>query len=270
MLKYKTHYLLSIFLFSQVVMSANVFALTAESENQHDTISPAENSVIKPDYEREKRWQAEVLPGIFIGDPVYLKQKNQHEFLGILSESDDTRMAVVIVHGLGIHPDWGLISTIRQQLNEYDYTTLSIQMPVLAADASSDDYLQLFSDASERIKIAVDYLKKNSYQRVAIVSHSIGSRMSRVYVIDNQSEIDAWVSLSMTQGDAFEGISVPVLDIYGEQDLPHVLAAVNKRKSSLKGNAGSKQMVIPDADHFFNGQLDLLIQKIKKFLDSKK
>ena len=265
MFKYKIYYLLPIFLLSQVVISTDVFAVLAESESQTISIEP----VIKPDYEREKRWAAEVLPGIFIGDPVFLKQKNQHNFLGILSEPDDTRMAVVIVHGMGVHPDWGLISTIRQQLYEYDYTTLSIQMPVLAADAPYKDYTQLFSDASERIKMAVDYLKKSSNQRVAIVSHSNGSRMSRVYAIENQSDIDAWVALSLTQGDTFEGISVPVFDVYGEQDLPHVLATANKRKTSLKDNAGSIQIVIPNTDHFFNGQVDLLTLKIKEFLDSR-
>ena len=41
-----------------------------------------------------------------------------------------------LVHGLGIHPDWGLIGALRSDLPDAGYTTLSVQMPVLAADGS--------------------------------------------------------------------------------------------------------------------------------------
>lgn len=222
------------------------------------------------DYAREKRWHDQVAPEILIGKPIYLKQKNGHKFLGIYTEAAKAKMALVVVHGMGIHPDWGMIRTLREQLVDVGYTTLSIQMPVLAADAKPEEYPALFPEAVERLKLAVAYLKRKGYKRIAIVSHSNGSRMNRVYMATNPADVRAWVSLSLTRGDTYAGVKAPVLDLYGANDLPHVLSAAAKRKVSLKGNAASKQMVIPDADHFFDGKEEAMIKAVKGFLDSLK
>lgn len=219
-----------------------------------------------PDYMREQRWADEVIPGLIIGDPIYLTQKNQHKFLGILAESDQARMAIIVVHGMGLHPDWGMIGTLRQHLFDHGYTTLSIQMPILAADASYKAYPQLFPEAVERLQLAVYYLKQKGYQRIAIVSHSNGSRMSRVYMASNPTDVDAWAALSLTQGDSFTGINLPVLDLYGDNDLPHVLSSTIKRKNSFK-NKLSRQRVIADADHFFSDQEELMLRTVREFLD---
>src|SRR3989344_6560404 len=55
------------------------------------------------DYAREKKWDDEITPGLVVGDPVYLEQKNRHKFLGIYTEATNTRMGVVVVHGAGIY-----------------------------------------------------------------------------------------------------------------------------------------------------------------------
>ena len=219
------------------------------------------------DYAREKRWADEIVPGIIIGEPVYLKQKNAHQFLGLYAEADKQKMALVIVHGMGIHPDWGMVSTLRQRLNDFNYATLSIQMPVLAKDADYTAYPAVFPEAVERLQISVSYLKQQGYKRIAIVSHSNGSRMSRVYMANNPAEISAWAALSLTQGDTFSGIKAPILDLYGEHDLSHVLSSVATRKASLKHSA-SRQTVIPQADHFFAGQEDAMVNAVKDFLES--
>jgi len=220
-----------------------------------------------PDYAREKRWADEVVPGLIDGDPIYLKQANAHEFLGLYAKSEQAKTGVVVVHGMGIHPDWGFIGTLRQQLYDFGYTTLSIQMPVLAADASYKSYPALFPDAVERLSLAVRFLKEADYEHIVIVSHSNGSRMSRVYMSSNPPLVNAWVALSLTQGDSFDDVTVPVLDLYGENDLSHVLDSSEKRRISLFENEGSQQIIIPDANHFFSGQEDAMILKVKLFID---
>lgn len=227
----------------------------------------ASEAFANSDYAREKRWAEEILPAIIVGDPIYLTQKNQHQFLGIYAQAENATTGLVIVHGMGLHPDWGMINTLRQELYDYGYTTLSIQMPVLAADAGHELYPALFSEAAERLQIAVAYLRKAGHKRIAIVSHSNGSRMSRVYMAGNPSHVNAWAALSLTQGDSFEGIKAPVLDLYGEHDLPHVLTAASKRKASLNGNALSRQKVVSGADHFFAGHEGEMIDNVKEFLD---
>ncbi|MDH5444958.1 MAG: alpha/beta hydrolase family protein [Gammaproteobacteria bacterium] len=217
------------------------------------------------DYAREKRWADEVVPGILVGEAIYLQQRNGHRFLGIHAEGDQKRTGLVIVHGMGIHPDWGMIGTLRQRLNDFGYTTLSIQMPILAKNASYHEYLAVFPEAVERLGIAVRHLKSQEYNRIVIISHSNGSRMSRRFMTSNPPDVNAWAALSLTQGDTFTDIQAPVLDLYGEHDLEHVLASVNARRASFM-NSLSIQRKIASADHFFAGKEDEMVIAVKEFL----
>ena len=222
------------------------------------------------DYAREKKWADEITPGIVVGDPIYLEQANQHKFLGIYTEAAGAKMGVVVVHGLGIHPDWGMIGTLRQQLADQGYTTLSIQMPILAVDAKGEDYPPTFPEAAQRLQLAVDYLHKKGFNKVAIVSHSMGSRMSLFYMAKNPPGVTAWAALGLASADTYKGIKVPILDLYGAKDLPLVLSGAKKRLASLKGNPASKQVVIADADHFYANHEDAMLKAVKDFLDSVK
>ena len=60
------------------------------------------------------------------------------------------------------------------------------------------------------------------------------------------------------------------LDLYGAHDLPQVLSGVAQRKSSLTGKAESKQLMIPDTDHFFADREEAMIKVVKDFLDGVK
>ena len=229
-----------------------------------------------PDYNREKRWDGEITPGIVVGDPVYLEQKSRHKFLAIYTADTKAKMGVVVVHGTGIHPDWGMIGRLRQRLPDYGYATLSIQMPILAVDAKPEAYAAHLPEAVERLQLAVAYLKAKNHQRIALVSHSMGSRMSHVYMARNPSEVSAWAALGMPAvfdsgaATTYEGIKAPVLDLYGANDLPPVLAGADKRKASLTGNAASKQVMIPGTDHFFAGHEEAMVKAVKDFLDGVK
>ena len=227
-----------------------------------------------PDYAREKRWENEITPGIVVGDPIFLAQGNGHKFLGIYTEAANAKMGVVVAHGIGIHPDWGMIGTLRQRLPDYGYTTLAIQMPILAADARPSAYTAIFPDAVERLQLAVAYLTNKGYKRIALVSHSMGSRMALAYMAGNSSEISSWAALGMTApaerldaSKTYEGIASPVLDLYGARDLPQVLSSAARRYISLAGNARSKQVQIADADHFFAGRENEMVMAVKNFLD---
>jgi dienelactone hydrolase len=222
------------------------------------------------DYAREKKWVDEITPTIVFGDPLYLQQKNQHKFLALYTESPNARMGVVVAHGSGIHPDWGLIGSLRQRLADLGYTTLSIQMPVLGDEYRRDAYLPTFPEAAERLQLAVDHLKGKGYKRIALVSHSMGSRMSHAYMARNPAGVDAWVSIGIPDTNTYAGIKTPVLDLYGANDLPIVLSGAAKRRASLKGKTASKQMVMADSDHFFTGHEAAMAKVVKDYLDGLK
>src|SRR5450759_5775644 len=126
------------------------------------------------DYAREKRWAEEITPGLVVGDAIYLAQKSGRKFLAIYTEAAQPRAAVIVVHGLGVHPDWALIGALRSGLADQGYATLSVQMPVLAADAKGEDYRDLFPDAAERLGAAVAFLKARGHRKIALASHSMG------------------------------------------------------------------------------------------------
>jgi len=221
-----------------------------------------------PDYAREKKWADEVVPGLVVGDPVYLQTpRGHHKFLTLFTPVAGTVKAVIVVHGMGIHPDWGMVGTLRTELADRGFTTLSIQMPVLAADAKGEAYPPTFTEAAERIGEAVAFLKAKGYTQLAIVSHSMGSRMSRVYLAGKpDAAVKSWVSLGISYDD-YAGIKLPVMDIYGDNDLPPVLDKAQKRKGSLKA-AGSKQVVVAHADHFYSGHEAEMVAAVADFLSA--
>jgi pimeloyl-ACP methyl ester carboxylesterase len=220
------------------------------------------------DYAREQKWADEVVPGLVVGDPVYLQTpRGHHKFLTLFTPVAGTDKAVIVVHGMGIHPDWGMVGTLRTELADRGFATLSIQMPILAADAKGEAYPPTFPEAAERIGEAVKFLKSKGYTKLGIVSHSMGSRMSRVYVTGKPDPaVKAWASLGLSYDD-YAGVKLPVLDLYGDNDLPAVLDNVKKRKGSLKA-AGSEQMVIPHTDHFYTGHEAEMVAAVADFLNA--
>jgi predicted alpha/beta-hydrolase family hydrolase len=225
------------------------------------------------DYAREKRWAEEITPAILVGDPVYLELKSGHKFLAIYAPRPKAAAAVILVHGLGVHPDWGLINPLRSQLTEQGYPTLSVQMPVLAADADADGtrYPPLFPEAAERLQTAVAYLRGKGYAKIALVSHSMGSRMANFFLNTvAEPHIDAWVAIGVAGTFTEPGtLKVPVLDVYGENDLPAVLQGAATRAAALRKVRGSGQIEIAGADHFYADRESELANQVKLFLDRK-
>ena len=223
------------------------------------------------DYAREKRWVDEITPAIIVGDPIQLELKSGRKFLAIWAPNAKTTVGIVVVHGLGVHPDWGLINPLRSQLNEQGYATLSVQMPVLAADALGEHYPPLFPEAAARLAAAVAFLRGKGLKNIGIVSHSMGARMADYFTKHTGDvRVDAWVVIGFsgefTEPAAFKA---PVLDLHGEKDLPSVLAYAGQRAAALKQVRGSGQVQVAGADHFFTGMENELVRQVKLFLDSR-
>jgi len=224
--------------------------------------------VTASDYAREKKWADEVLPSVMTGDPVWLELSGGHKFLTLYTEAAGAKAGVIVIHGMGVHPDWGLIGPLRQQLPDHGYATLSVQMPVQSADAKGEAYPVTFDEAAERIKTAVDFMAAKGYRKIALVTHSMGCRMTAHFLEKNPAtDLAAWVAIGAPAALNYGKLKFPVLDLYGENDLPPVLTAANARAKGLRGNAKSAQMVAPKADHFFDGKDALLLEMVRSYLD---
>ena len=221
------------------------------------------------DYAREARWSEQTLATLVVGDAVQIEQKNGHRFLALYTKAKQPRGAVVIAHGRGWSPDYDLYGALRTLLADAGYSTLSIQMPVLPSTAKLGDYLPTFPDADERFALSVAWLRAKGYRKVAIVSHSLGATMANHWLIrGGDTAVDAWVMVSIINGleDMFR-IHIPVLDVYGERDWDVTRVGAGERLAQIEKIAGSRQVMVRGAQHFFEGQQAELERVIVGFLD---
>ncbi len=222
------------------------------------------------DYERERRWAAEVQGNLVVGNAVRIGAP-AGAFLALDAAGAPGKPAVLLVHGTGVHPDHGVMGVLRVALADMGYRTLSIQMPVLAAGAPANDYHPaLFPEAAARIQAAADWLAARGERRIVLLSHSLGSWMSEAYLEGAQAPpFAAWVSLGRAGPFAWtKPPRLPVLDVYGEADLPAVREAAAARRRALEASPRSRQQVIAGADHFYNGREDALAAAVRSFVES--
>jgi uncharacterized protein YcfJ len=163
----------------------------------------------------------------------------------------EAKGGAVIVHGAGVHPDFGMIGALRTALPEQGIATISVQMPVLAADAPREGYVELLPAAGERIAAAIAALRAKGVTKVAIVAHSMGAAMADAYLArPDAARIDAWVVVGML-ADFKAAPRVPVLDVVAEKDFPEVLAATKVRALRLPKDGCSAAVVVKGVEHYF-------------------
>ena len=234
--------------------------------------------LLAQDYEKEQRWATDIQSTLMVGDAVWLTQKNGHRFLTLYTEPAEAlgpsgkasapRGALIIAHGRGWSPDFELYGTLRTRLAESGYTTLSIQLPVLPSTAKLGDYKPVYPDAIERFTLAAEFLKGKGYTNIAIVSHSLGATMANQYLISTEDKtVKAWVFIGIINGlEEMYRIRIPVLDVFGSKDWDIARWGADERKAEIAKVQGSEQVIVPGAEHFFEGKEDVLVRVIDAFL----
>ena len=231
------------------------------------------------DLEREQRLADEIVEAILDGEPVTL-QTDDHDFLGIYTpaEADPERGAAIILHGRGMHPDWGQVANpLRVGLPARGWSTLSIQMPVLDKEARYYDYEEIFPEATPRIEAAIGYLRAQGSDRIALIAHSCSVHMSMTWVEQRGTAgIDAYIGIGMGATDyrqpmrqpfPYARIEVPLLNIVGSEDYPAVQLQARELESMLDElPGGSAQRRIEGAGHYFDDQNEELLEAITGWL----
>ena len=130
-------------------------------------------------------------------------------------------------------------------------------------------YVPLYPDARERFQLAVDFLKAKGYRNIAIVSHSLGATMANQYLIRTEdTSVGAWVFIGILQGlEEMYRIRIPVLDVFGSRDWVVTMWGADERRKQIEKNPGSGQVIVPDAQHFFEDREDELVRIVVAFLD---
>lgn len=232
------------------------------------------------DTAKEKRWADQVADSVMVGDAEWLKV-GKSKVLALYTEhsSEKAQGAAIILHGVGVHPNWDqIVRPIRSQLPDYGWSTLSVQMPVLANDATYAEYAKLFNEIAPRINAAVKFLKAKGINNIVIVAHSLGATMAAYYLRKADKSIKALVAIGST-GTSFkdkdknylkslETIKLPILDIFGAIDLPEVMQGAESKKMIAQkfGNKKYTQIKVAGANHFFDNKEDILIKRIRGWL----
>ena len=232
------------------------------------------------DLERERRLEAELVDMILDGEPVHL-DADGHPFLAIHTEAGDgsPRKAVIVLHGRGFHPDWPEVAgPLRTELPEHGWETLSLQMPVLGKSARYYDYVPIFPAAFPRIRAGIEFLRARGADTVVLAAHSCSVHMAMAYVRRHaDAAFEGFIGIGMGATDygqpmheplPLATMSVPVLDLFGDEDYPAVLREASTRLAAIRtaGNPRSAQRVVPGADHFFRDRDEALVGGVVEWL----
>jgi hypothetical protein len=104
------------------------------------------------DLEKEKGWADQIVDALIEGEPVWLPIDG-HEVLPIFTEAEepDSRLATIIVHGIGVHPNWQqVVNPLRTGLPPRGWNTLSSQMPILPNEADPGEYAAIIDEVGPR------------------------------------------------------------------------------------------------------------------------
>jgi alpha/beta superfamily hydrolase len=225
------------------------------------------------DYGREDRIANQVKEQLVVGDAFSITAPNGKPFLGLYTapkNTGKTSHAILLLHGVGSHPDFGIIGQLRAELSDLGYATLAIQLPIQGSNATIDDYFpKVFGDAKQRIASSLNWLATKGFESPVLLSHSMGSWMANEYLDEHHAkkQISAWICMSLTGSYSWtmRQYSMPILDVYAQNDIKPTLAAIGRRKTALTTD-GSRQLMVADTTHDYSGKAKTLADEINLFL----
>lgn len=244
----------------------------------------ATQAMAAADLERETRIAAEISDSIIEGEPLHLEADGR-EFLAIFTPSEDTdsRDAVLILHGRGLHPDWqDVVYPLRTELPQQGWHSLSIQLPVLGKEAKYYDYVEIFPEALPRIDAAIAHLRAQGVERIVMIAHSCGVHMGMAWIeAHGDGELAGFVGIGMGATDyqqpmrapfPLENLHVPVLDVFGSEDYPAVQRMAPQRLEAMRaaGHPHSAQRRVDGANHDFHGAAAPLLSAVGEWLEGLK
>jgi len=228
---------------------------------------------------------AEKLALVADADEIVSLKASGSRFIGIYqrSRTEESHGVIILVHGMGAHPDWpDVISPLRMQLPEFGWSTFSLQMPILSPEESIAEYGKTLKVAENRLFAAVDYLHAWDIDPIILLGYSFGAAQAASYLASDKNEnnknIKAFVSVSMLAQKFIRPnlnvfkligeINIPILDIYGEEDLGDVRRGIDDRRlaASKNSNDAFRQIELKHAGHNYLGVEMALVQQIQHWL----
>ena len=235
---------------------------------------------------REQRWATQILDSQMIGEAVWLKVK-QDKFLALYTPAAKPEGAVILMHDAGLNPDWpDVISPLRRELPGHGWTTLSLQMPLLPQNAPLTAFGPIMDETPQRIRAGIEFLRGKGIRRIVLIGHDMGAAMGTVFLASAAKHgVAGFVGIAMNAPvlngtlntldprlytpNALAKLTLPILDIYGGQDVSTVTGSAPERlaAASKAGNKNYEQELFPEANHYFMNHDHELVARVAKWLE---
>ncbi len=239
-------------------------------------ISSCSINQAKPNLEREAMIYEQNLNEIFDGEHYY-QNYSYGSFSSLKIYNESYKSAILYLHGRGLNPnEQNLAYPIRTIMSD-TYNTYSIQLPVLRKNSTYYEYLRIFYDSDERIKSSIKQILDTNKELI-IIAHSCGVHMLMSYITNNELPDNVKSLVLIGSGAVDKGqellnpypyhrISVPILDIYGENDFSLVMRTSQERKNYIEEISNkSKQVEIKISNHYHEDNSSAVIEEVKKWL----
>ncbi len=212
------------------------------------------------------------------GEALWLKA-DSGQFLSLSSPAvlAERIGGVILMHDAGTHADWhAIIGPLRRYLPKRGWDLLSLQMPV-QTDPDRAIAESFWQETRSRIQAAVDHFKGRGNSNLVLIGHGLGAQAALDYLSTQPSpEVRALVTIGLPLDErsaekftkAMQGLTGPMLDIYGSQDRPDVIESAERRLSAGKKNpkGNYRQDRVIGADHYFSGLEPSLQRRIDAWL----
>lgn len=236
---------------------------------------------VASDEKREAQMAQDVQKTLNVGHAVWLEADGK-KFLGLLTDTTKNPRAgmVILLHDTGGHPNQqAVIRNLRAFFPEHHWATLSIQMPVREASAPVQDYYALLPESKTRVLEAIKFAKSEKAEKVVVIGYGLGGLMASYALADTKNiDVDALVTISLPVPQTSETnaqtlqlipkLTLPMLDIFGENDMPDVLKNTRDKQVAGKTNPHYRQVKIDNEGHLFLHDDGVLVKRIYSWLGS--
>ncbi len=190
----------------------------------------------------------------------------------LLQGAGSPKVGVILLHGRGLTPNSAVTRQLRNSLNHDGYSTLAIENPVPAdyngngintdffdylGDIGSTGANYVFPETYARIRASSAYLQSLGVNQIVLSGFSLGSRLAAAHIARGQQAGDLPIVGLLNVGmygnsiDPYnvvytlDEITIPVLDIYGDEDVNAVTTAA-ARVAAYAGASGDYLQVALD------------------------
>ncbi|MGR0277996.1 DUF3530 family protein [Marinomonas dokdonensis] len=276
------HYLISLILLFGVNASIGADDDSTQGAEEYSQPMPQAARIDALVQQLTNKQQSHQIQTLEAGDDSFLALYNK-------AITRDTIGCVILLPADNEHPDWPhTISPIRNQLPNYSWCTLSIELPditnraqAVTSEAPSDDN----EDAAElilkdqdiinaRIQASIDFAKSNNAQSIVLLGEKTGASYALNFLADNPNAAQALVMIDIkAPEEASEyliaqrliNLNSPVLDYYS----PLNMGSFNLwRKQAMNQNTNNSRYfpIESNNDTLNESNQQQLVQRVRGFL----